>query len=214
VHVEGYHLLLENGDVIGHLYYAPSEKALFPYLLEPGASVLYCEWVQRKFQNQGLGKHLFETFVEDQRRRDSKGILTETRDLAIKLDPQNYLNRGFRVLYERGDAKLLYLPLTQAAIEFHPLTPHRAPRHQIPIEIVIINGYMCPPEVATQSLLHGVAQEFGERVKVRQVWLTPETLKEYGSTRGILINGKRLLGSGETEESIRAVILEELQHAD
>ena len=37
-YVEGYHLQKPDGEVIGHLYYANSEQALFPYIVEPGAA--------------------------------------------------------------------------------------------------------------------------------------------------------------------------------
>ena len=40
-YVEGYHAQVE-GNVVGHLYYAPSERALFAYTVEPGATVIYC----------------------------------------------------------------------------------------------------------------------------------------------------------------------------
>ena len=212
-HIEGYHIELDNREVVGHLYYASSEMALFPYSLEPNVCVLYCEWVQRRFQNQGLGKRLFDNFVDDQIRTGSKGIVVETNDQSGQMHSQIYLRRGFKVLHEKGDVELLYLPLTQAEIEYHSHSPKQPPRHQIPIEIVIINGFMCPAEIATQLLLLGVAQEFKKQVKLRQVWLSPEILHKYGSIRGILINGKQKLGSGETEESIRAAILDEIQHA-
>jgi hypothetical protein len=43
-HVEGFHLE-EDGRVIGHIYWAPSEQALVPYHVEEGVVWLYCEWV-------------------------------------------------------------------------------------------------------------------------------------------------------------------------
>lgn len=45
--VEGLHLENEDGVVIGHIYWAPGDKALVPYRIEDGVAYEYCEWVQR-----------------------------------------------------------------------------------------------------------------------------------------------------------------------
>ena len=79
-----------------------------------------------------------------------------------------------------------------------------------PVEIVVLNGYLCPFEVSTYLLLRQVAREFGSRVILREVLLTPETLRSYGASRGIFINGRQKLFGGEPEEAIRQAIQEEL----
>ncbi|MEA3350447.1 MAG: GNAT family N-acetyltransferase, partial [Chloroflexota bacterium] len=80
-YVEGYHLRLSTGEVIGHLYFAMSEQALFPYELESDVGILYCDWVQQNYQGMGFGKRLFDTFVDDMRQEGAKGILVEATDL-------------------------------------------------------------------------------------------------------------------------------------
>jgi N-acetylglutamate synthase-like GNAT family acetyltransferase len=209
-HVEGYHLQLISGEVIGHLYYAPSERALFPYEVEPGVGILHCEWVQQRHQERGLGKRLFATFIDDMRQSGTKGILVEGTDIEGQMHFQHYLARGFEVVYESGDRKLLFLPITQRQVGIRPLEPRIRPRRRIPVEILILSGYMCPYEVSTQVLLREVAKEFGDQVIVQEVWLTPQTRQEYGVGKGIFINGRQKLGGAETEEAIRRAILEEL----
>jgi hypothetical protein len=78
------------------------------------------------------------------------------------------------------------------------------------VEILILNGYLCPFETSSQVLLLEVAQEFGDRVVVRQEPLTAETLRRYGVVDGIFINGRQKLTGGATEQAIRQAILEEL----
>jgi len=209
-YIEGYHLQLENGEVVGHLYYAPSNRALFPYVVESDFDVLYCEWVQRRYQGRGLGRNLFGRFLEDLKQLGSKGILVENTAIEGQDHLDLYLRRGFGVVYESGDTRVLYLPLRQSTIEVEPLEARIHARHTIPVEILVIGGYMCPYEAATLLLLQEVVHEFGERVVLRQEPLTPQTLKKYGVSRGIFINGRRGLAGAETEESIRQAIMEAL----
>jgi N-acetylglutamate synthase-like GNAT family acetyltransferase len=209
-YVEGYHLHLAGGEVIGHLYYALSERALFPYQVEPGVGVLHCEWVQRRYQERGLGKRLFSTFLDGMREKGIKGILVEATTMEGQMFFQHYVARGFETVYESGHRKLLFLPITQSQVDVRPLEPRIRPRRGTPVEILILSGYTCPFEVSTEMLLRQVAQEFGDRVLLRQVSLTPETLQEYGVAKGIFINGRQKLGGAETEEAIRQAILEEL----
>ena len=216
-YVEGYHAQAA-GQVIGHLYYAPSERALFPYEVEPGAAVMYCEWVQRRYQGQGVGRRLFDAFTSDLWAQSCKGILVEGTDLEGYMDYHHYLARGFAVVHESGHAtllrarhrKLLYLALNQPSVQARPLKPSLTPRRGIPVEILILSGYLCPLDVSTQILLLEVAREFGDRVVVRQESLTPETLKQYGVANGVFINGRQKLTGAATEEAIRQAIAEEI----
>jgi GNAT superfamily N-acetyltransferase len=209
-HVEGYHLQLPTGEVVGHLYYAPIERAIFPYEVESGVAVLYCDWVQRRYQGKGFGRLLFKTFVDDMERHGFKGILVETTDQEGQRHYRHYSGRGFETVLEQGHLRLLYLPISQKQINFQVLEPRIRPRQGIPVEIVVINGYLCPFDAATHLMLKQVVQEFGNQVNLEDVWLTPETLKDFGAARGIFINGRRKLFGGEPEESIRQAIAEEL----
>ena len=75
-HVEGYHMRIGD-EIAGHLYYALSEQALFPYRLEDNVGVMYCEWVQPRYQKQGFGRLLYDTFQADMERAGVKGIVIE-----------------------------------------------------------------------------------------------------------------------------------------
>ena len=211
-YVEGYHLEIAGGEVVGHLYYAFSEQALIPYKTEDGVGVLYCDWVQRRAQGQGYGRRLFETFLEDLKAANAKGVLVETTDLKGQMHFSHYTPRGFEPILESGHRKLLYLPLSQKKIQVEALEPRVQPRQGVPVEILILNGYLCPFEVTTLVSLREVAQEFGEQVVVQDVRLTPETLEEYGAAKGVFINGRQKLFGGEDELAIRRAILEEVEY--
>jgi len=209
-YVEGYHAQMPDGQVIGHLYYAPSDCALFPYEIEPGVAAMYCEWVQRRHQGQGIGRRLFEAFVADMRSANCKGIVVEGTDLEGQMDYRHYLTRGFQVMHEAEHRRLLYLPLAQPSISARPLRAGIVPRKSVPVEILILSGYMCPLDVSTQVLLLEVIREFGDQVRWRSERLSPETLRRYGVANGIFINGHQKLTGAATEQAIRQAIIEEL----
>jgi GNAT superfamily N-acetyltransferase len=209
-HIEAYHIQDQNGTSVGQLYYAPSEQALVPYQVEPGVAVMYCEWVQRRYQKRGLGRLLFRAFEADMRDQGYKGILVEGTDREEQMYYGHYLTRGFEIVHESGHRKLLYLPLNQSQIEARPLESRIRPRRGTPVEILVLSGYLCPFETSTQVLLLEVAREFGDRVIIQQEPLTLETLERYGVADGVFINGRRKLMGGVTEEAVRQAIIEEL----
>jgi hypothetical protein len=122
---------------------------------------------------------------------------------------QHYSSRGFEIVHETGHHKLLYLPLSQQNITFQRRKPRIQPRRILPVEIHLFRGFLCPYEVSTQQLVREVAREFRGRVKIHEIWLTPETLDTYGVPSGVLINGEQKLAGGETERAIRQAIMEE-----
>jgi GNAT superfamily N-acetyltransferase len=209
-YVEGYHAQMAGGETIGHLYYAPSERALFPHEVEPGVAVIYCEWTQGRYQRQGVAQRLFDTLVADLRGQDCKGILVECTDAEGQAPSRHYLSRGFKVVHESGQRKLLYFGLSQPSAKIRPLAPTIVPHRSVPVEILVLSGYLCPVDVSTQILLLDVARELGDRVVVRQECLTPETLRRYGVANGIFINGRQKLVGAASEDAIRQAIAEEM----
>ncbi len=102
----------------------------------------------------------------------------------------------------------MYLPLAKPQIKIRPLATRIQPEAKSPVEILILNGYLCPYEASTMVLIRDIAREFEEQVALKEVWLTPETLREYGQAKGVFINGRLSLTGAETEESIRQAIQE------
>jgi hypothetical protein len=210
VYVEGYHLQNQGGEVFGHIYFAGSEQALFPYIVEPGVGVLYCEWVQQRYQKQGFGKGLFEAFLSDMAAENAKGVLVEATDIEGQMHYSHYTSRGFEVVHEAGHHKLLYLPLSQEKVSYRRRENTIQPRRVHPVEILLFRGFHCPYEVSSQVLVQQVALEFGDQVTLQEVWTTPDTLEKYGVVSGIFINGKQKLTGGDSEVAVRHAILEEL----
>jgi hypothetical protein len=213
-HVEGYHLQLQDRAVVGHIYFADSGQALTSYEVESGVSVLYCEWVQQRYQKQGLGRRLFEAFLSEQEGKDAKGILVETTDIPGQMHYSHYLSRDFKIIEEDGHQKLMYRPIGKKSVTFRRRKAQIQPQRGIPVEILILRGFLCPYEVSTQILVQEVAKEFQDKVKLQEIWLTSETLEKYGIASGVLINGKQKLTGGEPERAVRQAISEEISYAN
>ncbi len=210
-YVEGYHLKLDDGQIIGHLYYADTDRALIPYQLEPDVGILYCDWVLKGHQGQGLGTQLFENFVADMEAENIKGLVVEASEVEGQMYFGHYQNRGFETIIDNGSRKLMYKPLSQPQIKVQALPNRIQPSQKTPVEILIMNGYACPFEAATQMLVREIAPEFGDQVQLKEIWLSTETLQEYGVAKGVFINGHPTLAGGETEMSIRHAIIEALE---
>jgi predicted GNAT family acetyltransferase len=208
--VDGYHLQLEDGVIIGHLYYADSEQALFPYDVESGAVVIYCEWIQERYQRQGFGKVMFAGFLDEMKRKGKQGILVETTDIEGQMYFKHYISRGFNIIREEGHQKLLYYPISEDEIRIQSRKSLVSVHKRFPVEVLVFRGFLCPYEVSTYLLLQEIAPEFGEQIVIKEIWISPETLQEYGVASGILINGKLKLTGGESESAVRQAIREEL----
>lgn len=213
-YVEGFHIVLEDGVIAGHLYYGLLPEALLAYQVKPeGAGVLYCEWVQRRFHGHGLGKKLFDALLVEMKDRNVPGLLVEATGQEGQMYYKDYFSRGFQEIYAAGDKHLLHLCLSHPTLEVQPMKPRIQPHSGLPVEIVVLYGYLCPYDVSTYLLTRDIAQEFGDQVVLREEWISPETVEIYGESRGIFINGRQKLFGGEPEGAIRQAILEEIEHA-
>jgi GNAT superfamily N-acetyltransferase len=209
--VEGLHLEQPQDEVIGNLYYGFSERALIPYQAEAGVAILYCEWIQRRHQGRGYARLLFDAFTQDLSRRGYKGILAEPSAYEAGMSYEYLLGRGFKPLQDVGAKRLLYYPLAQPSIAVQPLDVRIVVRSRYPVEILAFSGGFCPCETATSMAALDVCREFGDRVVVRDVPITADSVRAYGVARGVYINGRPLPGDGLPEEAIRQAIREALE---
>jgi hypothetical protein len=104
----------------------------------------------------------------------------------------------------------MYLPLHQETISVQPLEQRIAPAHRVPVEVTVFTGGFCPYEVSTGILALQVAREFGRRVILKQVPVTVQNMRAYGTASGVFVNGQRVPAAAP-EEAIRQAILEALE---
>jgi len=203
-HIEGFHLE-EDGKVIGHLYWAPSEGALAPFRTEPRVAWLYCEWVQRPYRRQGGMRTLFSAFVHHLQAAGHKGVLVGATDYEDYMHRSHFAKRGFRPV--EGAEGLMYLPLRQASVDVEPLEQRVDPGGGSAVQVLAIGWLSCPVGAAAVLYLRRVAEELGDRVVLREVPAGPEAMEQYGVASGIFINGERAFFGPVTEAEVRARLL-------
>lgn len=207
-YVEGFHLE-EDGKVIGHIYWAPSERALVPYRTEPRVAWLYCEWVQRAYRGRGYLRALFSAFLEYLQAEGYKGVLVGATDYEGYMHHAHFAKRGFQALKESQG--LMYLPLRQASVKVEPLNSTVRREGIAPVEVLVIGSLFCPVGASVVLSLRKVTAEFGDRVTLKEVPAGPEAIARYGVAEGIFVNGELKFFGPVTEAQVRAVIIEELR---
>ncbi|MEW6717627.1 MAG: GNAT family N-acetyltransferase [Chloroflexota bacterium] len=209
-HIEGFHLVDENGNVIGHIYWAPSSHVLAPYNVEDGVAYIYCDWVQRQHRGKGGMHLLFQSLVEFLHSQGYKGILVDGTEFEGYMHYQHFLKRGFQVIRESKGSRLLYYPLRQPSIVVKPIKTRITGKVRAEVEVLVVGSYLCPVGASAVLAIRKVAQELGERVVVKEVPASREVIAKYGVADGIFINGKTKFFGPVEESQVRQAIEEEL----
>ncbi len=209
-YVEGFHLETDDGQVIGHIYWASSETALAPYRLEDRVAFLYCEWVQRQHRGLGYMRWLFDAFVDFLRTGGYKGVLVEGTEFVEYMHSRHFAKRGFRTIRETEGGQLMYLPLSQDTVQVQPLAPRIPSEGVAPVEILVIGSLFCPVGASAVLYVRRVAAEFGDQVTVKEVPAGTEALARYGVANGIFLNGKARFFGPVSEDRVRMAIQDEL----
>jgi hypothetical protein len=208
--IEGFHLEDDNGNVIGHIYWAPSHQALVPYDIEDEVAYIYCDWVQRQYREK-RGMHLlFQEFVDFLYSQGYKGILVDGTEYEGYMHYQHFLKRGFQVIRESNGNKLLFYRLHQASVVVKPLTAHITDKVGAEVEVLVIGSSFCPVGASAVLAIRKVAQGLEPRVIVKEVPASKETITQYGIANGIFINGKAKFFGPVKENQVRRAIEEEL----
>jgi hypothetical protein len=206
-HVEGYHLL-DGKKVVGHIYFASSERAIAPFEMEPNVAFIYCTEMLRDYMRKGHGRTMFDYVKSDLRRRGFKGILVDASDFQGYMHHSHFTKQGFKVIVEHPPFRLMYFPLLKEEVEAKPLKLNYQPSKD-KVEVTLFKHSFCPVAVYMNSLIKSVALSLGEKVKVVEIQPTVKTVKEYGTTDP-LINGKVKLLGPASEQDVRKAIQEEI----
>jgi len=206
-HVEGYHIL-DDGRVVGHIYYERSEKAMIPYEIEPKVACIYCTEMLRDYMHKGYGKAMFDYMKDDLKKQGFKGILVDATDIKEFMHHEHFLKQGFKVIKEHAPFKLMYFPLTKEGISVQLIDMKYTPSKD-KVEVTLFNNFSCPVGAYMYHVIKRVAESFGDKVRIVEVKATLETVRKYGTAEP-LINGKIKIFGPATEEDVRKAIQEEI----
>jgi len=205
--VEGYHLL-DDSKVVGHIYYAASEKALIPYELEPGVACIYCTEMLRDYSQKGYGRMMFDYMKKDLKKQGFKGIMVPATDFKEFMHYVLFQKQGFKVIKEHAPFKIMYFPLTKESINVKPISLDYKPSKD-KVEVTLFNNFFCPVGAHMYHSVKKVAQGFGDKVKIVEIEATLETVRKYGTTDP-LINGKIKMFGPASEAEVKKAVQEEL----
>jgi N-acetylglutamate synthase-like GNAT family acetyltransferase len=206
-HVEGYHLL-DDGKVVGHIYYAASENAIMPYEVEPNVACIYCTEMLKEYLHKGYGKIMFGYARADLKAQGSKGMMVAATEFKEFMHHELFLKQGFKTIQEHSPFRIMYYPLNQESIRVRILPLGYSPSKD-KVEVTLFKNFFCAVSPYMYRLIERVAQSFGDKVKLVEIEATPQTVRKYG-TEGPLINGKIKLFGPASEEQVRKAIQEEI----
>jgi len=206
-HVEGYHLL-DGRKVVGHIYFAPSQKAIAPLQIEPDVAYVYCTEMLHDYMRKGYGKLMFDYAKRDLKARGFKGILVDASNFEGYMHHGHFTSQGFRVVEDHPPFKLMYFPLSKESVEARPLKLNYKPSNE-KVEVTLFRDSFCPVGVYMHNLVKSVARSFGDKVKIVEIQTSVKTVKEYGTTNP-LINGKIKLFGPASPEDVRKAIQKEI----
>jgi N-acetylglutamate synthase-like GNAT family acetyltransferase len=206
-HVEGYHLL-DDGKVVGHVYYAASEKAIVPYEIEPGVACVYCTEMLGDYAHKGYGRMMFDYVKNDLKRQGFKGIMVPATDFKEFMHYELFQKHGFKVIMEHAPFKVMYFPLTKQNINVKLIGLNYKPSKD-KVEVTLFNNFFCPVGPYMYRLIKKAAQRFGDKVKIVEIEATLETVRKYGTTDP-LINGKIKIFGPASETDVNKAIQEEI----
>lgn len=206
-HVEGYHLL--DGDrVVGHIYYAPSEKALVPYEIELGVACIYCTEILREYMHKGHGRMMFDYMKNDLKKQGFKGLMVAATNFKEWMHYVLFLKQGFHTIEEHPPYKAMYFPLAKERITIKAIGLNYLPSRD-KVEVTLFKNFFCPVGAYMHQLIKRVAQSFGDKVRLVEIEATLKTVRRYG-TSDPLINGKTKFFGPASEEDVKKAMQEEI----
>lgn len=210
-YIEGFHIEDDDGIVIGHIYWAPTESALVPYWVEDHVAFIYCDWIQHHHRGKGYMKALFEAFLDHLANNDFKGILVDGTDIEEYMHASHFAKRGFQVMRETNGGKLMYYPLAKDKVLVEHLSSQVKREEKTPVEVLVIGSLACPVGSAALLYIRKLAHELGNQVNLVEVKADNEAKKCYGMADGIFINGKIKFFGPVSEDEVREAIIEEIR---
>jgi N-acetylglutamate synthase-like GNAT family acetyltransferase len=206
-HIEGYHLLDED-KVVGLIYWARSEKALLPYIIEPSVACIYCTELLRDYKHKGYGRMMLDYMKADLKQQGFKGILVPATDIEVYMHYKDFQKHGFQIIKEHPPFKIMYYPLTKKNITIKIIELNYKPATD-KVEVTLFSNFMCPVGAYMFYMIKKVAESFGDKVKIVEMDTTLETVRKFGTTEP-LINGKMKFWGPVLEKTVKNAIQEEI----
>ena len=189
---------------VGFIYIMPIEINPFP-IQGIDLMVFPCLVSQSKFSLKGVGKKLIEAAEEESIKQHRKGIATLANFWDFWLMPAKYFEKlGYKVAEKRGITAILWKQFDPSA---EPPQFRKTKYIFKPIQGKVVvdlfwNVFCLTSDVETQRVREVVSEYKNDVVCNEYSAVNPSTLKRYGISRGIFVNGKWIEVGPEIEKKI------------
>lgn len=198
-----------NGERVGFIYVMPIEVCPWGPLGRDLAA-FPCLVAHSKVKGQGVGRALVAAAEAEAQKQRKKGLATYGYYHDCWFMPAAYFEKlGFVAAARRGDAAILWKTSDSSAeapyfLESEPLP--EPPPGKVTVDL-FFNTFCETSDVEGQRVRE-LAATFGDAVALREYDASdPATLRRYGRSRGIFVNGEEIFWGHEApREGIREAI--------
>jgi len=194
---------LFNNVHAGFIYIMPIEINPFP-IEGMDLMVFPCLVSQSKFSLKGVGKKLIEAAEEETLKHNRKGIATIANFWDFWFMPAKYFeNLGYKVAEKRGIEAILWKQFDPSAEppHFRKMNYSFKPIQGKVVVDLFWNVFCLTSDVEAQRVREVVSEYKNDVVFNEYSAVKPTTLKRYGISRGIFVNGKWIEVGPEIEKN-------------
>jgi ribosomal protein S18 acetylase RimI-like enzyme len=158
-------ILVKDRRSVGFIEYMPGESA-WRAVHAPGYLVVHCIWVVGQAKNQGYGRRLLDTCLEDGQQAGARGVVAVTTNRVWLAGKKVFLKEGFEVVDQAPPSfELLAKRFDDAPLPAFPRDWQERLARYGP-GLTVIRSDQCPYiEDATREVAR-LAQEHGTEVQV------------------------------------------------
>lgn len=204
----------DEGNVVGEILWAWSEKSLSFLRTEPQVAIISCVWVKSQNQGRGVWKGMLRALSDDLVAQGAKGIMVAATDYEGYMHRDYFRKAGFRVLGEREGTVVMFYPLGAETVEYGFTEEHVPPGPDDKVAVHIFRNLLCPIAAELLTRIERIAKEFSDRVQVIKMESSREALERHGAARGPYINGKPSFLLPKDNDVIRKLLKEEVKRYD
>lgn len=172
---------------VGHIIYAPLSKAPVPLTSTYNLIYIRCLYVDPRYRKRGIGSSLLAAMKSDVGNFDGALLTASKRDADWHYE--QFERVGFKVIAEDHGLVHMYYPIKKDFIELK-IVASKLKRSQEKVLVTLFNDDFCPMRSHLASMVRQAVQKFGDSIELREIDLTPETSKFYGTNASFMINGE------------------------
>jgi GNAT superfamily N-acetyltransferase len=181
-------IAFENNKSVGHVFYVPLSIAPIPLASDHNLIYVRCLYVDPLYRGRGIGRSILAVMKSDSGNYD--GALLSASKSDTDMNYFHFEKIGFKAIGEENGLIHMFLPIRKQAIELRIVSKKFKP-YRNKVQITLFYDDFCPMRNQLVSTVRKAAGKFGDSVELREIDLTPETAKLYGTSASFMIDGER-----------------------